>query len=278
MIDLHTHSTVSDGSDPPAGVVRLAAAAGCRAVALTDHDRLDGLAEARAEAAHHGVELVPGCELSCAWSPGTLHLLVYFVETGEGPLQEELVRLQVDRHERNLALVRRLRELGVPITAEEVEAEAGNGGVGRPHVAAVLVAKGVTNSIQEAFDGWLGKGAPAYIPKGRLEPSRAIHLARRSGGLPTLAHPLSLGLPPEQLREAVAELADAGLVGLEAYYGRYEPDERAALIAMAEDLGLVATGGSDHHGRYKPGLTVGSGAGDLEVPDSVLEALAARRA
>lgn len=276
MIDLHTHSIVSDGSDSPARVVELAAAAGCRAVALTDHDRLDGLAPARAAASGLGVEVVPGCELSCAWPSGTLHLLVYFVEEGEGALQDELSSLQADREDRNRRLVARLADMGLPVSEEEVAAEAGGSGAGRPHVAAVLVRAGVVGSIQEAFDRYLGRGGSAYVSKARLSPARAIRLARRSGGLAVVAHPDTLGLDPAGTLAAVGELAALGLVGLEAHYGRYSPDHRSELARMATRLGLVATGGSDYHGTYKPDLQVGTGTGDLDVPDSALAALGER--
>lgn len=275
VIDLHTHSTVSDGSDPPARIAELAAKAGLSAFALTDHDRLDGLASAGARAAELGVELVPGCELSCEHG-GTMHLLVYDVEAGEGALQDELIALQHVRDTRNEVMAERLAALGLPVTAEEMEAEAGGIGVGRPHVAAILVRKGVVSSVQEAFDKWLAKGRPAYVEKERLAPADAIRLARASGGRPVLAHPLSLGLDPPALASAVRELAGLGLCGIEAIYGRYTPEERAGLVALAKDAGLVATGGSDHHGTYKPDLTVGTGTGDLAVPDEVLAALRAR--
>jgi 3',5'-nucleoside bisphosphate phosphatase len=272
MIDLHTHSTVSDGSDSPARVAELAATAGLTAFALTDHDRLDGLAAAGTRAAELGVELVPGCELSCEHT-ATLHVLVYDVEPGEGPLQDELLELQAARDARNEGMAARLAELGLPVTREEMEAEAGGIGVGRPHVAAILVRKGVVGSVQEAFDTWLGKGRPAYVEKERLAPADALRLARASGGRPVLAHPLSLNLDPPALRRTVEELAGLGLVGIEAVYGRYSPDERAGLVALAVETGLVATGGSDHHGTYKPDLTVGTGRGDLAVPDEALERL-----
>src|SRR5437588_954404 len=157
MVDLHTHSTVSDGSDPPGRIPELAAAAGCSAVALTGHDRLDGLAEARARADELGVGLVPGCEVSCEWAPGTLHVLVYFVEPGEGPLQEELARLQADRAERNRQMIDRLSAAGLPVTLEELDAEAGGEGAGRPHMASILMRKGVVGSVQEAFDLYLAR-------------------------------------------------------------------------------------------------------------------------
>jgi hypothetical protein len=278
VIDLHTHSTVSDGSDQPADIPKLAAEAGCTAVALTDHDRLDGVSEAAAAAAALGVELVPGCELSCEVPTGTMHVLVYFVEAGEGPLQDELVRLQVARDTRNQRMATKLAdELGLPITLEEIEAEAGGKGVGRPHVAAVLVRKGVATSVQDAFDRFLAKGQPGYVDKDRLYPADALRLARASGGVPVLAHPRSLELEPGPLESAVAELAGLGLAGLEAIYGRYDPDQREGLRALAARQGLVVTGGSDHHGTYKPDLRVGTGRGDLDVPETALEELRERR-
>jgi predicted metal-dependent phosphoesterase TrpH len=278
VIDLHTHSTVSDGSDPPERIPELAAAAGCTAVALTDHDRLDGIAAAEARAAEVGVELVTGCEISCEFSPGTMHLLVYFIRDDDGPLQNELTRLQRARDDRNARLVQRLsEELGLPITIEEIEAEAQGKGVGRPHVAAVLLRKGVVNSIQEAFDRYLAKGRPGYVDKERLEPDVALRLARESGGVSVLAHPLSLQLEPAELERTVSELAALGLDGLEAIYGRFTPEERDGLAALAARHRLAVTGGSDHHGTYKPDLSVGVGRGDLDVPDHLLDELAARR-
>jgi predicted metal-dependent phosphoesterase TrpH len=272
VIDLHTHSTVSDGSDTPEELVALAAKAGLSAFALTDHDRQDGVAPARQKAAEAGIELVAGTEISCQ-HPATMHMLVYFLEPGEGPLQDELLRLQVARDDRNELLVARLAELGLPVTAEELEAEAGGTGAGRPHVAAILVRKGVATSVQDAFDRWLAKGRPAYVEKERLAPLTAVALALQSGALPVLAHPLSMALAPGPLEGAIGELAEAGLVGLESIYGRYSQDERASLAVLAARAGLAITGGSDHHGTYKPDLSVGTGRGDLHVPDSALVAL-----
>ncbi len=272
MIDLHAHSTVSDGSDSPAAVVDLAAKVGLSAVALTDHDRLDGVEAARRRAGEVGVQLVSGCEISCHHQ-GTMHMLVYFLEPGPGPLQEELARLQRARETRNERLVGRLAELGLPVTLDELREEAGPTGAGRPHVAAILVRKGLATSVQDAFDRWLAKGRPAYMEKERLDPLDAVRLARRSGALPVLAHPLSLGLSGGELEATVRELAEAGLVGLEAIYGRYNQDERASLAVLAARVKLAITGGSDYHGIYKPDLSVGTGRGDLHVPDGALAAL-----
>jgi predicted metal-dependent phosphoesterase TrpH len=284
VIDLHTHSTVSDGSDSPARVAELAAAAGCTAFALTDHDRLDGVEEARARGRELGVEVVTGCELSCSITPfghgagtgGTIHMLAYFVD-GDGPLGEELVRLQHTRDDRNLRLADRLGELGLPVTLEEMEAEAAGEGVGRPHAAAVLVAKGVVDSVQEAFDRYLARGRPGYVERERLTAEEGVALVRASGGVAVLAHPRSLTSDLAELEAAVGGLAALGLSGLEADYGRYSAEERADLAALAHRHGLVATGGSDYHGTYKPDLSVGTGRGDLCVPGQALDELAARR-
>ncbi len=278
MIDLHTHSTVSDGSESPGRICELAAEAGCSAVALTDHDSLAGLPDAQASATRLGVELVPGCEVSCAYSSGSMHVLVYFVEDPGSPLGEELARLRQDRLTRNRRLADRLADLGLPITYEAlVERAGGEAGLGRPHVAALLVDIGAADSIQDAFDRWLGAGRPAYVPKARITAPEVARLARDSSAVAVLAHPLSLGLAPGELAATVRELAGAGFGGIEAIYGRYSPEERGMLEDLAAESSLVATGGSDFHGSFKPDLSVGTGRGDLEVPDSVVEDLAARR-
>ncbi len=278
MIDLHTHSTCSDGTDAPERVMELASAAGCRAVALTDHDTLAGLPRARARATELGLTLVAGCEVSCAYRSTSAHVLVYFADGEDGPLPEELARLRRDRVARNRQLAERLRSLGVDVTYEEIVAEAaGEESAGRPHVATVLVRRGYAESIPDAFDRWLGRGAPAYEPKARLDPATLARTARQSGAVAVLAHPLTLWLEPAELDAAVRELADAGFAGIEAYYGRYSPDTRTELVALAERHGLVATGGSDYHGTVKESLSVGTGEGDLAVPDDVLDALEARR-
>ncbi len=314
MIDLHTHSTVSDGSEAPVRIVELAAAARCTALALTDHDSLAGLEEAGRVAAELGVRLVPGCEVSCrkpAPPPGapriegSVHVLVYFVEPGKGPLQDELVTLRGDRAVRNRELAARLVELGTGVTYEDVLAEAGDeAGMGRPHFARALVKAGAAEDIDDAFDRWLADGRPGYVPKARLDPSDVARLAHRSGGVAVLAHPLSTGLGPRHLERLVEELAAGsgaggagetrnsaakgssgrggidgidGIDGIEAVYSSYTPDQRGMLRRMAARHGLVATGGSDFHGSFKPGLYVGTGRGDLNVPDDVLAALEERR-
>lgn len=278
VIDLHVHSTCSDGSETPEQVVELAVDCGLTAVALTDHDGLGGIASARDRAERLGIVFVPGCEVSCSFSPGAMHVLSYFAEPGEGPLQDELARLRDDRVQRNERLVQRLGELGLPVSLDEVRALAGGSVIGRPHFAALLVANGAASSVDDAFVRILAKGAPGYVPKARIDVGSFIAAAMRSGAVTALAHPFSLGLDPPALELVVAELADAGLAGMECYYGRYKPEERAGLVAMAERHGLVTTGGSDFHGSFKPDLRVGTGTGDLRVPDAALAGLLARRA
>jgi predicted metal-dependent phosphoesterase TrpH len=278
VIDLHTHSICSDGTDPPEQIPELAVAAGCSAVALTDHDTLAGIGRARTRARDLGVELVAGCEVSCRYRGTSAHVLVYFVEDGEGPLQEELGRLRKDRVARNRRLAARLQELGIPITYDDiVGAAAAEESAGRPHVAALLVQHGVAESIPDAFDRWLGEGQPAYVPKARVTPAEIAVAAHASGGVAVLAHPLTLGLDMPSLDGVAADLAAAGFAGMEAYYGRYTLIERAELVSIARRNGLVPTGGSDYHGTVKADLWVGKGDGDLSVPDDVLYELRERR-
>ncbi len=250
-----------------------AAAAGLTAVALTDHDTLDGLAEAADAAERAGIELIPGVELSLEWPLGGMHLLVYHLRPGTGPLQDRLGSLQLGRQERNAVVIERLAALGWPITIEDVIEESGGGVVGRPHIASVLVRIGAAESIADAFDRWLARGRPGYVDRVRLGPEEAIGLALRSGAVPVLAHPHTTGVSADDYGRTFAELADMGLAGIEAWYAEYPPELRSHLDSIAAGLGLVATGGSDYHGAYKPGLAVGSGRGDLVVPDDVVDTL-----
>ncbi len=277
-VDLHLHSTRSDGTDPPHEVVALAAAAGLGAVALTDHDTLDGVAEARAAADRHGIRLIPGTELSVEWPTGTMHMLVYFLEPVSGPLQDRLEAIRQARAARNHRILERLAHHGIVIDHADVAAEAGGGVIGRPHIAALLVARGHVDDMTEAFDRWLARGRPGYVDRTRLGAHEAIGLARESGALPVIAHPHTLGVAADDYRRAFEELAAAGLAGVESYYSEYEPSLRDHLAGLCARLGLIATGGSDYHGRYKPGLGVGTGRGDLQVPDRVLADLDAAHA
>jgi hypothetical protein len=275
-VDLHTHSHYSDGSDSPTAVVGQAISARLTAVALTDHDTLEGMPEAIDAAGV--IEVVSGVEISCEWPHGAMHMTVLFLEPREGPLQEALEEVRAGRDLRNHRIVERLRELGIDITYEEVAAEAGRGLAGRPHIAAVLVRKGVVDTPNNAFRDLLGSGKPAYVPRFRLTPEQAIHLSLESRAVPILSHPHTLGLNSAiDYASTLRHLKATGLVGLEAHYAEYTPEDRLELASVARSHGLIPSGGSDYHGTYRPGVSVGTGHGDLVVPGEVLEELRAAR-
>ena len=246
-------------------------------MALTDHDTLGGISEAHAEAHQLGIELIPGTELSVVWPAGTMHMLVYHLEPGPGPLQDELAGLRAGRDVRNSEILARLADLGIDVDARSVVDEAGGGVVGRPHIAAVLVARGRAKTIADAFDRFLARGRPAYVERTRLDATAAIDLARASRAVPVLAHPHTIGVAAADYETAFEQLAAAGLAGIESHYAEYSPDIRSHLAAICDKLGVIATGGSDYHGRYKPDISVGVGRGDLSVPDEVVDRIAAAR-
>ena len=276
-VDLHVHSSVSDGTEPPDAVVAKAASLGLSAIALTDHDTLSGIPAARAAAASLPTDLVPGVELSVDHDGLKLHMLAYFIEPDAGPLQDRLAMLRAGRDTRNVVIVERLNALGYPITMEDVLRHAGGDAVGRPHIADALVEAGSISSRSEAFEDLLSDGGRAYVERERLTATEAIDLTIQSGGVNSIAHPLTVNTDASILRSVLGDLRDAGLVGLEAYYSEYAPAIRSQLASVAADLGLVATGGSDYHGAGKPGLEIGTGHGDLVVPGAALEELRQRR-
>jgi len=274
LIDLHTHSTASDGSETPTRLVELAVDAGLGALAITDHDTLQGVAEASVAASTAGIELIPGVELSLAYERGGMHLLVLWLEPADGPLQDRLSDLRSGRDGRNARIVQLLNEAGMSLTLNEVVEQSGGGTVGRPHIAAVMMRHGFVPDIRTAFDLWLGAGRPAYVGRDRLDPEEAIDLARESGAVPILSHPHTLGITTAtEMSELLTRLRRAGLIGLEAIYSSYHRHERAGYADLARRFGLLPSGGSDFHGTYKPGLSIGSGYGDLVVPGEMLDSL-----
>ncbi len=245
--DLHVHSSASDGTEPPAEVMRRAAAAGLDVVALTDHDTVAGHAEAR-EALEGSLILLPGMELSCRLDGRSMHLLAYLFDPDHPELAAELVRIRDDRVLRARAMVDRLTELGVDISWDQVAAIAGPAVVGRPHIARAMAASGAIASPREAFTrDWIADGGRAYVSRYALDPLRAIGLARAAGGVAVVAHPRA-GRDTLVSDEQIAGLAAAGLAGLEVFHPDQSGTERARLLALAHDLDLVATGGSDDHG------------------------------
>jgi 3',5'-nucleoside bisphosphate phosphatase len=247
-IDLHSHSSASDGTDPPAEVMRRAKAAGLDVIALTDHDTLAGHEEAR-EALPDGLTLVGGMELSCGLGSRSVHMLAYRVDPADEPLAAECRAITADRLRRGRAMVDRLRDLGAEVSWAQVTAIAAGGVVGRPHIARAMVAAGVIERPEEAFTAdWLGQGGRAYVARYAPEPARAIGLIRAAGGVAVLAHPGAPGRGARIPDEIIAALAEAGLAGVEVAHPDHTPAERRRLDDLAHDLGLVRSGGSDDHG------------------------------
>jgi predicted metal-dependent phosphoesterase TrpH len=286
LIDLHTHTTVSDGGDSPTELVAKAAAAGLSAVAVTDHDNDSGCDEAVAAGREHGVEVVRGVEISCdvedlerlGFTPDgrpTMHLLGYFIPSTDNPMSAALAELQSARANRNHLIVERLNELGIPVTFEEVENEAGGPGsqIGRPHFAAVLVRHGAVPDYQTAFDEYLAKGAKAYLTRKLYSPIEATELMVRSGVVPVLAHPFTLKLPIEQLEAFVDDLVAAGLRGIEGYHGDLPDVEQEPYRALGRGKDLIVSGGSDYHGDMRPDRGLPGGKHGVTVPETVLEEL-----
>ncbi len=258
FIDLHAHSTASDGSYRPAELVRLAKKAGLKAMALTDHDTTDGLAEALAAGAELGVEVIPGIEISAQFTDDTMHILGYFLDFASGKLAERLAVLKQARKERNPKIVAKLNALGVSITMEQVERLSGGGQVGRPHIARALLESGYVKTLQQAFDIYLKNGGKAYVEKYRFPPAEAMDMIREAGGVPVLAHPFTLALGSARaLKEVLQDLKAQGLAGVEIFYADHTPEQEALYLKLARELGLLVTGGSDFHGDNKPEVTLG---------------------
>lgn len=277
LIDLHTHTTYSDGSVSPEELIAMAASHGARAIAITDHDTIAGLAEGREAAERFGIEFINGIEISAEYSSGTMHILGYYIDDGSALLNSKLRELVAARDKRNPEIALRLQALGFDISYEAVAQIAGSDLVGRPHFARLMVEKGYAESMQDAFNRFLAKGAPAYVEKKRLSPAEAITLIRDAGGIAVLAHPYQLNLASaDEIDRLVAELASLGLDGIEAIYSRHSQAEREFYSEVAARHGLLITGGSDFHGTYKPDISIVIGKGDLNVSYDLLEVLKAR--
>ena len=275
FVDLHAHSTASDGTLSPTELVRTAKDAGLTGIALTDHDTVAGCAEAADVARALGVEFIPGIEISAEYPrPGTMHLLGYGIDPADPALATLTQTLLAGREGRNERIVARLQTLGVAITLQEVLARAA-GTVGRPHIAGVLVAKGYASSTQQAFSKYLGQGGSVYEDKETMTPARAIEMIRRAGGVAVLAHPVQLKKENfAQLANEVKALADSGLGGIECIHSDHREAMVAELSELADRFGLVKTGGSDYHGGSKPHIRLGY-AGGRRVPREWFDTLRA---
>jgi 3',5'-nucleoside bisphosphate phosphatase len=277
MIDLHTHSTASDGTDTPADLIAKAAAAGLTTLAITDHDTTGGWSEAAAavETLHSDFTLVRGTEFSCAYflPDGRridLHLLGYLYDPAAAELKAERARLRDNRVGRGERIVNNLIAAGYPVTWDRVSQLAGNGSVGRPHIGQALVEAGVVASINDAFADLLASSSPYYVPKQDMAVGEAIRLIRAAGGVPVIAHPWARKRGHVLSEEALAELVQAGMLGIEADHLDHEPQDRVRLRALAAELGVLATGSSDYHGANKP-IPLGA----MTTDPAVLERLVA---
>jgi len=262
-IDLHIHTAASDGAHTPAEVVSMAQQAGLRVISITDHDALDALPAAIKAASDTDLQVIPGVEISCEGQRSDVHLLAYHVDWHNQTLGDALTRSQHARVGRAQAILKRLKGLGIDLPWDRVLQLAGEGAIGRPHIAAALTESNHVSSVREAFDLYLGRDRPAYVSRLKLQPEEAIRLVRSAGGVPVLAHPWGQeGVIPRLVR--------AGLAGIEAYYAGYSDEVVANLVALAKRYGLVTTGGSDFHGfAVMPDRAIGS----ARVPSHCVRAL-----
>ena len=278
-IDLHIHSTASDGTFSPAEILALAQDLNLAAIAITDHDTINGSKEALSIGVPPSLKFLTGVEISASLPPsfpysGSLHILGYSIKIDNPLLNKTLTTLQEARKNRNPGIIDRLNSMGVAISMDELLNEVGGGQIGRPNIASLMVKKGYVESIKEAFDKYLGKGKPAYLDKYRIDCSKAIEVILGAGGIPVIAHPFLLNPKNiEDIEELVITLKAMGLKGIEVYYPEHSQDNISKLEDIANRHKLLMTGGSDFHGSLKPEIKMGSGKGDLFVPYILYEKL-----
>ena len=273
MIDLHLHSTKSDGSETPEELVVHGKRLGLTALALTDHDNMSGAEEFLAACRAQGMTGIVGVEISAATDEGhgTLHVLGYGVNPEHPLVKESLGRVLDGRTWRNEQILAKLNEQGLALERAEVQSCAGEGGVvGRVHFAQALIDRNYVSSVEEAFDRYLAKGRPAYVERYRLYPDEGIRMIRESGGVAVIAHPFTWETDEKKLESGLRALKEMGLGGMESVYSEYGPEKTVALLRLTKKIGLLPTGGSDYHGLAKPDLEMGKGFGSLCVPDDYL--------
>ena len=279
-VDLHIHSTASDGTLTPPEILELAHGLKLGAIAITDHDTLDGSRQAIAAGIPEGLGFLTGVEISAERprffpGKGSCHILGYRLDLENRALNQTLEKLQSARKNRNPLIIERLKKIGFDLSMEEIEQAAGpKGQIGRPHFAQVMLNKGYVPTFNAAFDSYLATGKPAYVDKQRVDFPRAIALIREAGGIPVLAHPVLLGTPGGRLEDSMIHaLKEMGMLGIEAYYSGHTTAQREHYLKLASRHGLLVTGGSDFHGEFKPQTKLGSGRGNLRVPIDLYYAL-----
>lgn len=277
IIDLHLHSTASDGTDTPREIVAKAAELGLKAIALTDHDTVSGLPAAQEAGRELGMEVVPGIEVSSDYKENNVHILGYFIDPLCPALRPVLGWMEHERRARNEKMVAMMQRDGLDISLEELSREYPRSVIGRPHMAEHLMNKGYTFSVKEGFDRYLDVGRPYYLPKRRIPVAEAVTAICAAGGVPVLAHPLQYRYPREEVIELLETAKRLGIRAVEAYYGEHSEEEEKFLLSMAEKYGFGVSGGSDYHGTRKPQIVMGTGTGRLLVPAAVLDGLKALR-
>lgn len=273
MIDMHVHSSASDGTFAPSDLLAEAKKAGLCAMALTDHDTMDGIEEAQQAANELGIELVPGVEISTEYNGREIHVLGYYVSQESPRLKAMLEEFRDFRVTRNVRMVERLREEGFSITMEQLREKFPDSVLTRAHMSRFLCDTGQLPDTRTAFSKYLGENCCCYIDRPRISPADAVELIREAGGLAVLAHPVLCNLPDEELLEMIAEMKQAGMCGLEAVYSENTADDEAHMKKLAEEFDLCVTGGSDFHGKNKPDIQLGKGKGNLHIPYAYLQSL-----
>ena len=274
-IDLHTHSWFSDGTKSPTELVELASKTGVSALAITDHDTMDGVDEAMAVAAEYGVEVIPGLEVSVTQEKKPLHILGYYLDAADAKLASALGVLQEARDERNTKIILKLQSLGIAATVEELKEISGHGQTGRPHVAKLLMNHGMVRSMPQAFDEYLKKDAKAYVPRFAYSAEEAIAFITGAGGLAVLAHPIQVDKTLTSLSTLLPVLKNYGLEGIETYYPTQKKKMRKRIRKFAEENDLILTGGSDYHGDIRPGTRL-AGGNNVYVSPKLLEIMKTR--
>ena len=267
LVDLHIHTSTSDGSYSPKEIVDLAKKQGLKAIAITDHDTIGGNKEAVEAGMDRDLEVIPGVEISVEWDKGPIHILGYYIDWENRKLASQLKNLIAFREERNPQIVKKLNLLGLQLSYDEVKKVAGEGAVGRPHFAQVLVKRGYVKNEDQAFKKYLQRGASAYVDKKRLSPQEGIHLIKDAGGIAVLAHPFTTdGIIHKEMEQCICHLRQLGIEGIEALYPLHTAQQTLQLQDLAKKHKLLVTGGTDFHGKQKPQILLGRGFGNMRVP------------
>ena len=267
LIDLHIHTSASDGTYSPQEIVDLAKKQGLKAIAITDHDTIEGNKDAIEAGMKKGMEVIPGVEISVEWNKKPVHILGYYINWKNEKLSMELQKLIKFREERNPQIIKKLNLLGLSISYDDVKMRAGEGTIGRPHFAQVLIEKGYVKNEDEAFKKYLKRGAPGYVEKRRLSTQQGIQLIKNAGGIAVLAHPFTIeGINHREMERFILFFKKIGIEGVEAFYPLHTVQQTQQLQAIAKRYDLLITGGSDFHGKQKPQIQLGRGFGNMRIP------------